>query len=159
MPIPSNPRQAPHYAPPTVPSDPHITITQNHVGPPAPAAAAPPVIEAQAMPPMPPGPPWRHTRILPFKHQRYALPGTHWLDPPYSWMRPPWPYPRAPWAFETESRAPGTGLIWGKARPISPPCPPPTCWNPCWYPTQAQFNAPEQVLARKGYPAAPYGRA
>ena len=151
--------------PPTQPSDPHITITQNHVAATTPARtdvqpAQGPVIEAmpQAMPPWT-GPPHHTNRILPFKHQRYALPGTHWLDPPYSWMRPPWPHPRAPWAFETESRAPGTGLIWGKSSPPRPPCPPPTCWNPCWYPTQAQFNAPEQVLAQRRGPWSPYGRA
>ena len=62
----------------------------------------------------------------------YVMPGSHTLDPPFAW-RPNaalgrWPFPRAPWPFETESRAAGTGLLWGgvsmRPRPPRPPCPP-----------------------------------
>jgi hypothetical protein len=48
------------------------------------------------------------------KVPRYVMPGSHWLDPPYSWeAQPTWPFPRPPRAFESETRAAGTGLIWG----------------------------------------------
>lgn len=44
--------------------------------------------------------------------QRYVIPGSHYLDPPYSWqLSETWPRPRTPGAFESESRAPGTGMI------------------------------------------------
>src|SRR5215475_600976 len=63
---------------------------------------------------------------------KYVIPCSFLLDPPYSWAASrTWPYPRFPWKFETESRAPGTGLIWGPqtcppvTRPPRPPCPPP----------------------------------
>jgi hypothetical protein len=44
----------------------------------------------------------------------YVIPGSHNLDPPYSWVAgAAWPYPRSPNFLESESRAPGTGLIGG----------------------------------------------
>lgn len=75
---------------------------------------------------------------LPAHPPHYVVPGSHKLDPPYSWNTPWWPFPRPPWPFETESRAAGTGLIWGSrlARPPKPqPCPP----NPC-PPNVTQFR-------------------
>jgi hypothetical protein len=48
---------------------------------------------------------------------RYVIPGSHYLDPPYSQqLNPNWPFPRSPNAFESESRAPGTGMIGGARR-------------------------------------------
>jgi hypothetical protein len=63
----------------------------------------------------------------PSRPQHYVLPCSENLDPPYSWWRSKtWPYPRMPWAFESETRAKGTGLIWGCADPCPPrPCAPP----------------------------------
>ena len=68
---------------------------------------------------------------LPAREHHYVMPGSHELDPPFAWKTPWWPFPRPPWPFETESRAPGTGLLWGTARhrppkpqPPCPPCPP-----------------------------------
>jgi hypothetical protein len=45
---------------------------------------------------------------------RYVIPGSQCTDP--GWYQSgrccwPFPVPRQPWPFETESRAPGTGLI------------------------------------------------
>ena len=62
----------------------------------------------------PPGP-----IACPAPKPHYVIPGSHRLDPPYSWQHhavPPWwrgqwPMPRMPWCFESETRAPGTGLI------------------------------------------------
>jgi hypothetical protein len=60
----------------------------------------------------------------------YVMPGSHKLDPPFAWETPWWPFPRPPRRYETESRAPGTGLIWGSGKhgPPGPqppwPCPP-----------------------------------
>jgi hypothetical protein len=49
---------------------------------------------------------------LPAGPSPYVMPGSHNLDPPYSWQSSgTWPNPRTPQAFESESRAPGTGLI------------------------------------------------
>lgn len=46
--------------------------------------------------------------------QRYVIPGSQYLDPPYSWqLKPDWPFPRSPLAYESETRAPGTGMIHG----------------------------------------------
>jgi len=63
--------------------------------------------------------PWAPVIAKPARKPHYIIPGSHWLDPPYSWKTPWFPFPRPPRAFETESRAPGTGLIWG-----GPRCPP-----------------------------------
>lgn len=50
----------------------------------------------------------------------YVMPGSHALDPPYSWqLSRTWPLPRAPSEFESESRAPGTGMISGRGPPAS----------------------------------------
>lgn len=66
-------------------------------------------------------------RALPAHQPRYVIPGSHWLDPAwYQEFRPTspftfgWPIPRIPWPNESETRAPGTGLISG---PV--PCRPP----------------------------------
>ena len=70
---------------------------------------------------------WAAKRARPAPCPQYALPATHLYDPVYYQTLPPWPYPRAPWPFETESRAPGTGLLGGpgiSALPPPPPCPP-----------------------------------
>jgi hypothetical protein len=88
----------------------------------------------------PPGRPWRSVRVrpprpppgtapkgaiaLPPLPPHYIMPGSHFLDPPYSrlphhgppWKWGHWPFPRDPWRFESETRAPGTGLIKGRAR-------------------------------------------
>lgn len=63
---------------------------------------------------------------LPAQPPRYVVPGSHWLDPAYyQGFRPtsPWSYgypiPRIPWPGESETRAPGTGLLAGPM-----PCPP-----------------------------------
>ena len=80
-----------------------------------------------------PGPmPSNKPIALPPMEPHYVMPGSHWLDPPYS-FKPPFPFPRQPWPFETESRAPGTGLIWGSGHhpwPPHPPKPPPIP-SPC----------------------------
>jgi len=55
--------------------------------------------QTPACPALPAGPP------------RYVMPASHTLDPPYAWMTATWPFPRPPWPYETESRAPGTGLL------------------------------------------------
>lgn len=67
----------------------------------------------------PPFPPWLWQRPLAVpaeRFPRYVIPCSHCLDPPYGWMRKSFPLPRQPWPWESESRAPGTGLIWGKPR-------------------------------------------
>lgn len=81
----------------------------------------------------------------------YVVPGSHLLDPPYAWQAtgcPPWwvgnfPTPRLPWPFESETRAPGTGLI------TTPMCPP-------GLPTTTTMKAPQVVIpapARRALPA------
>ena len=63
-------------------------------------------------------PTWRWP-AFPARAPTYVIPCSHLLDPPYSqmptsfppWWRGQWPFPRSPWPLETESRAPGTGLI------------------------------------------------
>lgn len=53
----------------------------------------------------------------PAEPSKYIIPGSHFLDPPYSWsLNPNWPRPRTPNAYESESRAPGTGMIGGLSR-------------------------------------------
>jgi hypothetical protein len=83
-----------------------------------------------ACPPMRNGALWRRPIAKPARRPHYVVPCSHLLDPPYAWMhdprRPPWaqgrwPFPRQPFAYESETRAPGTGLIWGKHRH----------WRPC----------------------------
>lgn len=67
----------------------------------------------------------------PPKSPRYVMPGSNCLDPPYNQrlVGPPqfvgqWPFPRLPWPFESETRAPGTGLLqspFGCPPPQQPP--------------------------------------
>ena len=60
----------------------------------------------------------------------YVIPGSHNLDPPYIWAaNRAWPYPRQPGVFESESRAPGTGLIAGPGT-IAEIIPPPALPSP-----------------------------
>jgi hypothetical protein len=66
----------------------------------------------------------------PAESPQYVIPRSQCLDPPYSWSvreNPmywgQWPFPRQPWAFESETRAPGTGLISGPCQ-LQPVCPP-----------------------------------
>jgi hypothetical protein len=95
---------------------------------PAAVPACPPVPSPQ--PPPVPGMPYAPIIALPPKLPHYVMPGSQNLDPPYSWNTPWWPYPRPPRAFESETRAAGTGLIWGPpggtTPPLAlpPPCPP-----------------------------------
>src|SRR5215831_1567166 len=61
---------------------------------------------------------------------RYTIPCSNLLDPAFArQLNPGFPFPRFPRPFESETRADGTGLIWGGAtiNPC-PPCPPP---QPC----------------------------
>jgi hypothetical protein len=69
----------------------------------------------------PPGP-----IALPTGPPVYVIPCSSTLDPPYSWSTAWWPFPRSPLAFESETRARGTGLIGSG-----------TCW-PSWCPTTTQ---------------------
>ena len=67
---------------------------------------------------------------VPADKARYVIPDSHWLDPPWHRIaQERWPqvfgrfpFPRAPWAFESETRAAGTGLLHGR-RPRPRPCP------------------------------------
>ena len=72
---------------------------------------------------------WAAKIARPAPCPQYALPASHLYDPYYYQQLPPWPFPRPPRPYETESRADGTGLIWGfpPAPPLCPPCPPPPC--------------------------------
>jgi hypothetical protein len=74
---------------------------------------------------------------------QYVIPCSHLLDPAYATvLNPNYPYPRQPRAFESETRADGTGLI-SAGQASSPPPPPPaplinpggwcTPWTP-WSP-------------------------
>lgn len=57
-------------------------------------------------------------RAKPASQSTYVLPGSHTLDPPYSWeLNRDWPNPRTPSAWESETRAPGTGFI-GNPAPV-----------------------------------------
>lgn len=69
----------------------------------------------------------------------YVIPGSQYLDPPYSQMlnpcAPPWmqgkyPFPRNPWPFESETRAFGTGLIQTDPCQPTQPCPPQSWYAP-----------------------------
>ena len=76
---------------------------------------------------------------------QYVIPCSHLLDPAYATqLNPNFPFPRQPRAYESETRADGTGLIWGPQTRVAPPPPPPpppmmgkggwctpwTPWNP-----------------------------
>jgi len=73
---------------------------------------------------------------LPAPWPSYVIPCSHLLDPPYAQqLNPNFPYPRTPRAFESETRAGGTGLIWGPQTTTTtvarqPWCTPWTPWNP-----------------------------
>lgn len=54
---------------------------------------------------------------LPAGPPHYVIPCSSRLDPPYSFRTPTFPFPRFPWPFESETRAAGTGLIWGAQCP------------------------------------------
>ena len=69
---------------------------------------------------------WAAIVARPAPCPQYALPATHLYDPFYYQQLSPWPFPRAPWPYESETRAPGTGLIMGPGTPtVTTPCPPP----------------------------------
>jgi len=71
--------------------------------------------------------PARGMVALPARWPVYVIPCSNLLDPFYArQLNPNYPFPRAPWAFESETRAPGTGLIRGP----SGPCVPGTTWRP-----------------------------
>ena len=55
-----------------------------------------------------------HKVPLPAPPCHYVIPGSHWLDPPYSLWR--LAHPRDPLPFESATRAIGTGLITGFPR-------------------------------------------
>jgi hypothetical protein len=91
--------------------------------------------------------PWLQNRIAcPAPWPHYVVPGSHMYDPVYYQRVPPFPFPRAPWPYESETRAPGTGLL--DAPPI-PPCPPPCPPPP--FQSQQQSARPQwaaQALSR-----------
>jgi len=72
----------------------------------------------------------------------YVIPCSHLLDPAFATtLNPNFPYPRQPRAFESETRADGTGLIFGAQTTQTvvppPPCPPMpmnTGWCTPWVP-------------------------
>jgi len=69
--------------------------------------------------------PARGMIALPARWPVYVIPCSHLLDFPYvRQLNPNFPFPRQPWPFESESRAPGTGLI--SAGQTTVPCPPTT---------------------------------
>lgn len=72
----------------------------------------------------------------PSRPQHYVLPKSELMDPPYSWWASPtWPYPRAPLPYESETRARGTGLIWGGGCAPRRCCyRPPQHWWGSWFP-------------------------
>ena len=73
--------------------------------------------------------PVRTMVALPAPYPHYVIPCSNLLDPAYvRQLQPGWPFPRAPWPFESETRAPGTGLL---ASFIHQPCVPPPC-PPTW---------------------------
>lgn len=70
--------------------------------------------------------PWLQARIAcPAPWPHYVIPGSHFYDPFYYQQIPPFPFPRAPWPYESETRAPGTGLLDAPPCIPAPPCPPP----------------------------------
>jgi hypothetical protein len=83
-----------------------------------------------------PAQPWRPRPqwcvACPAPYPRYVIPQSHLLDPAYARQASPtWPWPRHPWAFESETRARGSGLITPSCRP--PPALPPC--KPLYWPT------------------------
>jgi hypothetical protein len=70
---------------------------------------------------------WPYCPAFPASPPSYVIPGSQYLDPAYSpQLQPTWPYPRSPRAFESETRADGTGLLTPSATPpySLPPCQP-----------------------------------
>jgi hypothetical protein len=64
----------------------------------------------------------------PARWPHYVIPCSHLLDPFYAQqLNPCFPFARPPRAFESESRAAGTGMIRGTA-PCPPGPPPPSPW-------------------------------
>ena len=69
---------------------------------------------------------------------QYVIPCSHLLDPFYAQqLNPNFPFPRQPRAFESETRADGTGLISAGQTtsfipPPPPPCPPPAMRRSPW---------------------------
>jgi len=60
----------------------------------------------------------------------YVIPCSHLLDPFYvRQLQPTFPFPRQPWPFESETRAPGTGLIRGSQCPTPTTTSLPTTWR------------------------------
>ena len=60
----------------------------------------------------------------PAPYPHYVIPCSHLLDPAYATqLNPNFPFPRTPRAWESETRAAGTGLIWGPqtAQQVCPP--------------------------------------
>src|SRR6516164_10705864 len=90
-----------------------------------------------APPTQPPPPCWPPQSLWPFYYG--GLPAMQGVLPPfnpgYAYWPPQgtFPFPRFPWPFETESRAPGTGLLGG----TPPLCAPP----PCSQSTQTRFSS------------------
>jgi len=67
---------------------------------------------------------------LPARWPVYVIPCSHLLDPFYArQLNPTFPFPRQPRAFESETRAGGTGLIWGPQCRTPKPTSPPTTWR------------------------------
>lgn len=87
----------------------------------------------------------------PAEAPHYVVPGSHRLDPPYAfapncgppWWVSQWPQPRQPWPWESETRAPGTGLIRG-----APPCPCPPPPAPTGAAYASTFLAPGATSAQ-----------
>jgi hypothetical protein len=106
-------------------------MVRRHPISPTVASAAPacPPLPPPCPPPQPGFPVAFPKALPPVFPPHYVMPGSHRLDPPYSWDTPWWPYPRPPLAFESETRAKGTGLIWGP--PGGSPPPPPGQPAPC----------------------------
>ena len=61
----------------------------------------------------------------PAPYPHYVIPCSHLLDPAYAQqLNPNFPFPRQPLAYESETRAAGTGLIWGPSSAPAAVCPP-----------------------------------
>jgi hypothetical protein len=80
----------------------------------------------------------------------YVIPGSQNLDPPYSWQSSGpsfftsnFPWPRMPWPWESETRAPGTGLIATPCPPFPGTCPPPAS------PPAVTMSRPRQLQYRR----------
>ena len=85
----------------------------------------------------------------PAPYPHYVIPCSHLLDPPYATqLNPNFPFPRAPRAWESETRAAGTGLIWGPSSAAAMPCPPSTmALAPAVAPRLLTFRPPPPVPA------------